>query len=58
MWVSSETYSTAILPPGKNPRTPLYRRLGGLQTGSWSFGKDKNILPLVGLKTIICHLVA
>ena len=39
--------------PGKNTRNPLYRGFGGLQIASGSFGKEKNILRLVGFKTIM-----
>jgi hypothetical protein len=57
MEASGETYCIATLPPGKNPRNPLYKRLGEFQIGFGSFGKKKDILPLMGFRAIICHLV-
>jgi hypothetical protein len=48
----------SLFDPREKTRNPLYGRLGGLQIGPGRFGRDKNILPLVGFKPIICHLVA
>jgi hypothetical protein len=36
----------AALPPGKEPRYPLNRRLGGLHSWSELLGEEKNFLPL------------
>jgi hypothetical protein len=38
------------LPRGKDPRYPLYRRLGGPQSRSGHRGYMKNPLPLLGIK--------
>jgi hypothetical protein len=35
--------------PGKNPRYPLDRRLGGPQNQSGCCGIEKNLLPLLGI---------
>jgi hypothetical protein len=36
--------------PGKQPRSPLYRRLGAPQSWSRHYGKEKNILSLPGME--------
>jgi len=39
MEVSDQLHAPAALPPGKNPRYPLDRRLGGTQSRSGRGGK-------------------
>jgi hypothetical protein len=46
-WVVSFTL-LPLYPRGNSPGTPLYRRLGGLQSQSWRYGEEKNLLPLLG----------
>jgi hypothetical protein len=36
--------------PGKEPRYPLSRRLGGLQSWSGDFGEEKILMPLPGFE--------
>jgi hypothetical protein len=45
MEVSSQLYSPAALLPGKEPRYPLDRRLGGPQSRSGHGGQEKNSQP-------------
>jgi len=44
------TSRLAVLPPGEQPRYPLNRRLGGLQSQSGRFAEDKSPLPLPRFK--------
>jgi hypothetical protein len=46
MEVCGQLHAHAALPPGKDPRYPLYRRLGGPQSRSGRYEKEKNRLPL------------
>jgi hypothetical protein len=47
MRVSGQRHAPAVLyPRGKNPRYPLYRRLGGPQSRSGHRDYRKNLLPL------------
>jgi hypothetical protein len=39
--VSGQLHAPAALPPGKSPRYPFYRRLGGPQTRSGRYGEVK-----------------
>jgi hypothetical protein len=39
---SGQLYAPAALPPGKEPRYPLDRRLGGPQSRSGHGGEEKN----------------
>jgi hypothetical protein len=41
MEVSGQLHAPAALPPGKSPRYPLDRRLGGPQSRSGRFGEEK-----------------
>jgi hypothetical protein len=41
---------TALYPPGKEPGSPLDRRLGGPQSRSGHRGYRKNPLPLLGIE--------
>jgi hypothetical protein len=43
--VSRQLHAPAALPPGKGPRYPLDRRLGGPQSRSGRFGEQKIIDP-------------
>jgi hypothetical protein len=43
--VSGQLHATAALPPGKDPRYPLDRRLGGPQSRSGRFGAEKILDP-------------
>jgi hypothetical protein len=48
--VWSTSRSGRALPPGRDPRYPLYRRLGGPQSRSGHRGKRNNPLPLPGIE--------
>jgi hypothetical protein len=51
MGVSGQHHAPASLyPRGKDPRYPLYRRLGGLQSRSGHRGYRKNPLPPPGIE--------
>jgi hypothetical protein len=45
MEVSGQLHALAALPPGKSPRYPFYRRLGGPQSRSGRYGKVKICYP-------------
>jgi hypothetical protein len=45
MEVSGQLHASAALPPGKDPRYPLDRRLGGPQNRSERGGEEKNSQP-------------
>jgi hypothetical protein len=47
-WPAS--HPSRALPPGKEPRHPLDRRLGGPQSWSGNKGYRKNPLPLLGIE--------
>jgi hypothetical protein len=47
----------AALPPGKEPRQPLDRRLDGPQRRSGHFGEEKNPLPLPGIELFVVQPV-
>jgi hypothetical protein len=47
--VSGQLHAPAALPPGKSPRYPFYRRLGGPQSRSGLYGEAK-IFTLSGLE--------
>jgi hypothetical protein len=51
MEVSGQLHAPAALPPGKQPRYTLDRKLGGPQGRSGSGGEEKNSQPLPGLET-------
>jgi hypothetical protein len=57
MEVSGQLHVPAALPPGKVPRYPLDRRLGGPQSRSGRCGEEKN-LALHGNRTRIVQPVA
>jgi hypothetical protein len=42
MEFSGQIHAPAALTPGKSPRYPLYRRLGGSQSRSGRGGEEKN----------------
>jgi hypothetical protein len=46
MEVSGQLHAPAALPPGKDTRYPLDRRLGGPQSQSGRGGEEKNSQPL------------
>jgi hypothetical protein len=48
--VSGQLHAPAALPPGKSPRYPFYRRLGGPQSRSGRYGEVKIIYP-IGTRT-------
>jgi hypothetical protein len=50
MEVSGQLHASAALPPGKEPRYPLDKRLGGLQTHSGHGGEEKNSQSLPGIE--------
>jgi hypothetical protein len=50
MEVSGQVHAAAALTPGKEPRYPLDRRLGGPQSRSGRDGKEKNSQPLPGIE--------
>jgi hypothetical protein len=43
--VSGQLHAPAALPPGKSPRYPFYRRLGGPQSRSGRYGEVKIFYP-------------
>jgi hypothetical protein len=43
--VSGQLHAPAALPPGKSPRYPFYRRLGGPQSRSGRYGELKIFHP-------------
>jgi hypothetical protein len=45
MEVSVQLHDPVALPPGKEPRYPLDKRLGGLQNRSGHSGEEKNYQP-------------
>jgi hypothetical protein len=47
--VSGQLHAPAALPPGKRPRYPFYRRLGGPQSRTGRYGEVK-IFTLPGLE--------
>jgi hypothetical protein len=47
MEVSGQLHAPAALPPGKEPRYPLDRRLGGPKSCSGRGGEEKNSQPLL-----------
>jgi hypothetical protein len=51
MKVSGKLHASAALHPGENPRCPLHKRLGGLQSRPRRFGEEKNFLPLSEIET-------
>jgi len=50
MWRSVVNFTPRPLYPGKEPRYPLYRRLGGTHNLSGRFGEGKNISSLAQLQ--------
>jgi hypothetical protein len=46
-----------LYPQGKNPRYPLDRKLGGLQSQSGCSGEEKNSQPLLVLEPLIIQTV-
>jgi hypothetical protein len=48
--VSGQLCASAALPPGKEPRYPLDRRLGGLQNRSVLCGDEKSHSSSAGVK--------
>ena len=57
MKVSGQLHDPGALNPGKNPgtnRTGSWVRL----RSPWTFGEDKNLLPLLGFKTRFGQFVA
>jgi hypothetical protein len=45
--VSDELHGLPALPWGKSPHNPLDRRLGGPQSQSGCYGKNKNLAPAI-----------
>jgi hypothetical protein len=50
--VSGQLHAPAALLPGKSPRYPFYRRLGGPQSRSGRYGEVKIFYP-IGTRTLI-----
>jgi len=49
-WCAWSASNPSNLTPGrKNPHFQFNRRLGGHQSPSGCFGKEKNLLPLLGI---------
>jgi hypothetical protein len=48
--VSGQLHAPAALPPGKSPRYPFYRRLGGPQSRSGRYGEVKFFFTLPGFE--------
>jgi hypothetical protein len=59
MEVSGQLHDPAALPPGKHPRYPLDRRLGGSQWRPWrdSEGKKAFTIP-AGIRTPVVQPAA
>jgi hypothetical protein len=53
MEVSGKLHAPAALPPEKESRYPLDRRLGGPQSRSGRGGEEKNSQPSPGIETLI-----
>jgi hypothetical protein len=51
--VSSQLHPPAALPPGKEPRYPLDRRLGGPQSRSGRCGEEKILDPTGTLSVLV-----
>jgi hypothetical protein len=51
MEVGGQFHAPAALPPGKEPRYPLDRRLGGPQSRSGRGGEEKNSQSPPGIET-------
>jgi hypothetical protein len=51
MEMSGQFHDPAALPPGKQPRYPLYRGLGGPQSWSGRYKEENNLLPIPGIKS-------
>jgi len=49
--MSGQLDSPAAFTPGKEPRYPLNRKLGGSQSPSWRFREQKSLLLLLGCGT-------
>jgi hypothetical protein len=49
--VSGQLHAPAALPPGKSPRYPFYRRLGGPQSRSGRY-EEENIFDPTGTRTL------
>jgi hypothetical protein len=54
--VSGQLHAPAALPPGKSPRYPFYRRLGGPQSRSGRYG-DVAVLNLILPVSLIVYVV-
>jgi hypothetical protein len=50
--VCGELHAPAALPPGKEPRYPLDRRLGGVQSHSGKYGEEKIYISIFFIKDI------
>jgi hypothetical protein len=50
MEANGRLHAPAALPPGKSPRYPLDRRLGGHQSQPRRYGVEKNVSPLPGIE--------
>jgi hypothetical protein len=48
--VSGQLHVPAALPPGKSPRYPFYRRLGGTQSRSGRYGEVQIFFILSGVE--------
>jgi hypothetical protein len=48
--MSGKLHAPVALPPGKKPRYPLDRRLGGPQSRSGRGGEEKNSQPAPGIE--------
>jgi hypothetical protein len=50
MELSVRLHTPAALPPGGQPRYPVYRRLGGPQSQCGRYGEEQSLLPLLGIE--------
>jgi hypothetical protein len=62
-WRSSVSFTPLLLYSGNQPRHPLHRRLGGLQSRAECNGEVRNLIPLRGIENQflsrpVCNLVA
>jgi hypothetical protein len=55
--VSGQLHAPAALPPGKSPRYPFYRRLGGPQSRSGRYEEVKIFYP-TGTRYTVCAIPA
>ena len=58
MEVNGQIEAPATLPPEKNLRRPLNRRMGGTKSRYGRFGEENDLLPLLQIDTRIVQTIA